>query len=247
MIFPIWDTPNTLFYAIFAVFAVSMGMFDYFEWMPMQYSKFFRGKGIPSRLAMIILYGLPVLFALVWGAGYLASANLAQWIVFGVVVAYFAKRTLESAFLHKYSGSVQPLTWVSIAFFYTFVAAMLIFLNGQTAPSVDVFFWLGLGLFLVGLGGNFYHHRLLSNLRQKDANYHLPRGGWFAYVACPHYFFELLAWLGIVLMSRHLFALLAFVGMLGYLVLRSIKTRAWYRARFAEYPPERKCMIPFMF
>ncbi len=86
----------------------------------------------------------------------------------------------------------------------------------------------------------------MADLRQNTSGYVIPRGGWFEWAACPHYFFELLAWLGLALISSHLFVYIAFLGMFGYLLARSLKTLAWYRARFDGFPKERKALIPFL-
>jgi very-long-chain enoyl-CoA reductase len=55
----------------------------------------------------------------------------------------------------------------------------------------------GVAVFAIGEIGNFYYHYYMSNLRSsgKKGNF-LPKGGMFNYVVAPHYFFELLTWLG---------------------------------------------------
>jgi steroid 5-alpha reductase family enzyme len=190
---------------------------------------------------------LPVITATVFAISYLGSASLTQWLVYAAVMIHFLKRTYEVLFVHKYSGPIQPFTFVIIVVTYALIAGLISALNAQAIPAVDALFIIGIVLFIIGQIGNFYHHKLLANLRKTEGGYHIPRGGWFEKATCPHYFFELLAWLGILLLSRHLFTLLAFIAMFGYLTGRSIKTRQWYRQRFPDYPAERKNMIPFLF
>jgi len=248
MIFPSNWTPFTIgFYVVFGAFALLLGVLDYYEWMPMRYSKFNLGAGVPSRLGMFILYFLPVLVATVCALPYLAHASAIQWVVFGAVLFHFGKRTLEVLFVHKYSGKIQPFTWGVIISAYALMGGLISWLNAETIPAMDALFYAGIIFIIIGEAANFYHHKLLAGLRQKEEGYHIPRGGWFEYATCPHYFFELLAWLGITLISRHLFTLLVFIAMLGYLTARSVKTRQWYVERFANYPKERKFMIPFIF
>jgi len=134
---------------------------------------------------------------------------------------------------------------ISIA--YSLMAGTISWLNAHAAPGLGIWVYAGLILFTIGEAANFWHHILLANLRKEAAGYHIPHGGWFDYATCPHYFFELLAWLGIALLSRHLFALLVFVSMSGYLISRSIKTRQWYQKHFPDYPFKRRLMIPFIF
>merc|ERR1712039_594231 len=118
---------------------------------------------------------------------------------------------------------------------------------------------LGLGLVfsVVGQLGNLYHHWLLANLRSGAATskgdgsaqskYVIPRGGLFKFVTAPHYFFELVAWLGIACTAQHLNAFLTVADMLSYLSGRSVATTNWYKSRFTDYPGDRKHLIPFVF
>ena len=248
MIFPSNWTPFSIgFYIVFGAFAVLLGFLDYYEFLPMRYSKFGAEKGVPSRLGMFILYFLPVVIATICALPYLPTATPIQWIVYGAVVFHFGKRTLEVLFVHKYSGNMQPLTLGIIVFSYALMGGLISWLNANAIIKMDVLFYLGIVFIIVGESGNFYHHKLLADLRKNELGYHIPRGGWFEYATCPHYFFELLTWLGLVLVSRHFFTVLVFVAMLGYLTARSIKTRQWYRSRFPDYPKDHKFMIPFIF
>jgi steroid 5-alpha reductase family enzyme len=243
-----WSPVWIAFYVVFGVFAVFLGFLDYFELLAMRYSKFGTKQGIPSRTAMFILYFLPIPTSIIVSWYYIPTAGLAQWLVLGVVLTHFVKRTLEVLFLHKYSGNMQILTFGVIVGAYSLMAGMISWLNGQQTASLNAVFYAGLALYAVGELGNFYHHKLLAGLRKNDSGYHIPKGGWFEYATCPHYFFELLAWLGIFLVSQHFFTLLTFIAMVGYLTGRSIKTRQWYKERFKKkYPANRKYMIPYIF
>jgi steroid 5-alpha reductase family enzyme len=76
--------------------------------------------------------------------------------------------------------------------------------------------WLGLEFWIIGEYGNYYHHKLLGSLRKnstdKNANekkensqsgsrWQIPQGALFSLVSCPHYFFEVVSWLGFVIAS----------------------------------------------
>lgn len=248
LILPTWITWTVIFYigfplaSAFAVYADYRNLFNGFR-----YSKFSNRRGIPSRVAMVVLYSLPILAA-TWAArAYLPIASVIQMTVFDALLFHFAKRVLESIFLHKYSGTATISATMFVAIFYSFVAGMISYLNAQTIPAMDGLFYAGLIFFALGEAGNFYHHKLLADLRKDADGYHIPRGGLFEYVTCPHYFFELITWLGVALLSRHLFAFMALATMTAYLATRSAKTRQWYQGRFADYPKERKRIIPFLF
>jgi len=245
-ILPEGTTLNIVLYAAFTLLAVSMGPFDYYGAMPMRYSKFRGQNGISSRVGMFFLYFIPLLTALVFSRPYLTQPNLIQSIVLLAVLGHFAKRCLEALFLHKYSGPMDALTTFSISGFYSLVAAGIVSLNAEPLARPDALFWLGTLLFVSGQGLNFWHHKILANLRGASREYILPRGGLFEQVVCPHYLFELIAWLGIVLLSRHLFVYIASLGMFGYLMARSLKNLAWYRENFDDFPKERKALIPWL-
>lgn len=242
-----WTPFRIVFYLVFGLFAVFLGLIDYYELLPMKYSKFGTKKGVPSRLGMVTLYFFPLIVATLAARPYFSSANTIQWVVYGAVMLHFTKRTLESLLLHKYSGRIAPLTFGIIVIAYALMGGMISWLNVEPLQNMDILFYLGFLFVLVGEIGNFYHHRLLANLRTGKEKYYIPKGGWFEYATCPHYFFELVVWLGIFFLSRHFFTLLVFIAMLSYLTARSIKTRQWYRNRFPNYPKDRKYMIPFLF
>ncbi len=102
-------------------------------------------------------------------------------------------------------------------------------------------------MFVVGIAGNFWHHKILADLRKNTTDYVIPRGGLFEQAACPHYLFEILTWLGIAMLSQHLFAYLTVLGMGSYLFARSLNTLKWYHEKFPDFPKGRKALIPFLF
>ncbi len=248
MIFPsIWTPSSIVFYIAFGIFALLTGFVEYYELLPLRYSKFGTEKGIPSKMGMFILYFLPIVSATMCALPYLSTATALQWIVLSAILFHFGKRILEVFFVHKYSGNIQPFSWAIMITIYSFIAGLISWLNANTIRGLDGLFYTGIVFLVIGEAGNFYHHKLLADLRKKEQGYHVPGGGWFEYATCPHYFFELVTWSSIVLISRHFFSVLVFIAMLGYLAARSIKTRRWYRERFPSYPVQRKFMIPFIF
>ncbi len=114
---------------------------------------------------------------------------------------------------------------------------------------------IGTTVFAVGIAGNFHHHYLLAQLRKDSKNsvagkkYVAPKGGLFSYVATPHYFFELIGWLGIAMVSNHLNAYLVVASMSSYLAGRSVAQNEFNKEKFDEkdWPRNRKNLIPFIF
>lgn len=223
----------------------------------MGYSKFARPdarKSVPSRVGMFIVY-FPAALA---PAAALAFSGVTatgwHWLAMGLVTAHFAKRCAEVLFLHRYSGRMDLDAVVPICLQYTLQSVTLAWIAcvenplgppGETFPVA-----LRVGMVLWGLGTslNLYHHWLLSRLRKDGAGgYHLPRGGLFGWVACPHYFGELVAWFGFALVFHHITALVFFSTMLLYLMGRSSATLSWYREKLTTTPEGWRRLIPLVY
>lgn len=224
------------------------------------YSKFADPKKkfkVPSRTGMLLLYSP----ALVVSLGYLKSAvsihektNGRETVTAGLLALHFGKRVWECLFLHDYSGTMDGDFLVPISASYaltaTLVAHQQLQVTEYSHPVSGPLFGLGVGMAIVGQLGNFYHHFLLAKSRKSGRgtkHYVIPTGGLFSLVTMPHYFFELVAWLGLACVTQQLNAFLTVADMTSYLAGRSVATTRWYKSRFADYPPERKNLIPFLF
>lgn len=158
---------------------------------------------------------------------------------------------LQVLFLHKFSGFMVLESAIIISTTYFTAAASMIYLHHQNLglpePSIDLKY-LGAALALIGLSGNFYHHYLLTKLRENnDKGYKIPRGGLFSLVICPHYLFEITAFVGFSFISQSIYSYLCAVGVALYLLGRSHATRNWYLSKFENFPKNVKALIPFVF
>lgn len=231
------------------------------------YAKFAEGVtfgfAVPSRVGMTLLYtpacaiGLYNLQRLTKGNILEDRAALASLLM----VMHFGKRMLECLFLHKYSGTMPLATSPFIAFYYSVVSFCCTHYSGMSPPFAAsgaqgwAFCFFGLQCFVVGQGGNLYHHYLLATLREPgETEYKVPRGGFFDLwggVACPHYFFELIAWLGVALVSQHVVPVMILICMTVYLFDRAVAQSEWNWEKFGdegvEYPKSRKHIIPMVF
>ncbi|KAD2393174.1 hypothetical protein E3N88_40151 [Mikania micrantha] len=113
-----------------------------------------------------------------------------------------------------------------------------------TNPPIDLKY-VGVGLFLIGIIGNFYHHYILANLRKDgEKEYKIPQGGLFDLVICPHYLFEVFAYGGISCILQTLYAFAFALGTVFYLTGRSYATREWYMSKFGDkFPKEVKAIV----
>jgi hypothetical protein len=217
------------------------------------YSKFAHGATgwaskfvMSSRLGMTLFYFPACIIGLIMHSH---SSNDRQRLASLLMIVHFAKRSIECLLLHRFSGSLPTASVIMISTLYSLVS----FANGwypKYSPDLDTSSpFLGLSLYTIGTMGNLYHHYLLANLRKpgNKAYYKVPVGGLFHYVAAPHYFFELMAWLGVAFVSMHIISLLTFLGMTVYLVGRSDAQMKWNKKNLVNYPEERLRIVPFVF
>lgn len=119
--------------------------------------------------------------------------------------------------------------------------------SALTARPVDLAFVAGLTLFGLGLALNLHSDAVLRGLRRPgQTGYAIPRRGAFRWVSSPNYGGELLEWLGFAIAAQTLagwaFAAFTFAN----LAPRAWSNHRWYRARFPDYPPERRALVPFL-
>jgi 3-oxo-5-alpha-steroid 4-dehydrogenase len=248
--------PGVVLYNVFQLVGIT-GVFSGEAENPMPYSKF-AGKAtastsmIPSKIGMLIIYGPATIISLVYQTllpllWHNATATPAGWLV----IAHFLKRDLEVMFLHKYSGHTELGTARMISAVYSLTSFMICAVAPHEPSALDT--QLGIALFAVGSLGNLYHHYLLAQLRpstnSSNTKYVAPKGGLFAFVAAPHYLFELIAWLGIAVCSEQLTAYLNLASMTCYLAARSRNQNNWNKAKFdeKEWPASRKNLVPFLY
>lgn len=140
---------------------------------------------------------------------------------------------------------------LAISLSYGLSTATMIFAqylsNDLPEPSIDLKY-AGVVAFLIGICGNFYHHYLLSKLRDDNSKeYKIPHGALFSLVICPHYLFEIIGFLGFTMISQTLYSLCFTLGTVCYLIGRSYATRKWYLSKFEDFPKHVKCLIPFIY
>lgn len=131
------------------------------------------------------------------------------------------------------------------------------YLNGRylfsLSPSKDLS-WLGNPRFILGgalfFTGFFIHvwsDKILRNLRKPgDTGYKMPSGGLYRWISCPNYFGEMLQWCGWAVATWSAPGFAFFIWTSANLLPRAISHHKWYRQTFAEYPPKRKALIPFV-
>jgi very-long-chain enoyl-CoA reductase len=226
----------------------------------LSYSKFAQGVkagiDVPSRVGMTLMYAP----ACALGAYYLVkhATTTRTQLCATLMMIHFGKRVLECLFLHKYSGSMPLATGLFVSTFYSTLSLITCYYSSQSpalaySSSDDLLAGytsaagVGMTLFALGVCGNFYHHYLLATLRKPgEKGYKLPVGGFFTYVAAPHYLFELVGWFGVSLVTKHSISFLYFIAMSSYLFERADAQHNWNLVKLKEvYPKSRKRILPF--
>jgi len=109
----------------------------------------------------------------------------------------------------------------------------------------DPRFLAGLGLFVAGMGINWWADRKLIALRKPgETGYVIPRGGLFEWVSCPNHLGEIVEWSGFAVMTWSLPGFAFAFWTAANLIPRSLAHHRWYRETFPDYPPGRKAVIP---
>ena len=158
-------------------------------------------------------------------------------------------------------GCCLSLSWVSVFVFQLSLPSLGDLLFAIPLKVEYVNFWgkdlkvhllfhniyIGFLFFILGQSSNLYHHILLSKLRSGDTKeYKIPEGGLFSLVNCPHYLSEIIAWIGIAIMSKYLIVYGLVFIMSSYLFARSINTSRWYQEKIPNFPTNRKSILPFL-
>jgi len=208
---------------------------------------------ISTRNAMLVLYTPALIFSVWWMQSQMVNQNGREFFLVIMCILHFLKRVVETLFLHRYSGEVAPYISIMIAFAYVQMAAARLYYQSLVPAAFyeghDNLLYVGLVLFFVGQMGNLYHHYLQTTWKRgKNLQYVVPHGGMFSLIACPHYFFEIIAFFGFSLVAQDLFGFLGTFGVIGNLFGRSVATSNYYRQKFKEnYPSSRKHIIPYLF
>ena len=171
--------------------------------------------------------------------------------------AHFLRRTLESAFVHRYTKPrIGPGDYLTEYVYYWGFAAWIAWsLTAAThrEPSV-IALAAGLPVFSWAEAGHTRAHVALRNLRAPGSTEkRIPQGPLFAWVSCPHYLFEILSWVGFNLATQTLAGVAFMLAGAGILTFWAHTRHVAYKKEFdgtngrALYPAARRALIPGVF
>ncbi|XP_059471807.1 probable very-long-chain enoyl-CoA reductase art-1 [Neocloeon triangulifer] len=169
---------------------------------------------------------------------------------------HYAKRLLETLFVHRFSHSTMPFfnLFKNCSYYWLFTAYVSYHVNHPlfTAPS-DTQMYISLGAFALCELGNLSIHVALRNLRPPGTTVRKipmptsnPLTGLFNLVSCPNYTYEFGSWAAFTAMTQCLPAGIFALAGLYQMTVWAIGKHRLYKKEFSNYPKGRKAILPFL-
>ena len=243
----------TFFLITIFVFAVIVFVLLFYISAP--YGKFRRkgwGPSVRSKWAWMFME-LPSSLLMIFF--FLTSVNKSVMSVILLILwlLHYIHRTFIYSFIQSGRNKSYPALIAGMAFIFNcmngFINGYGTFhlLNYNTSWLSSWPFILGIILFLTGFVINKTADEKLRQLRKNNPEaYVLPKGWLFEYISCPHYFGEIIEWLGWAVLTWSIHGLAFFIFTFANLFPRGIKSHQWYIKKFPDYPEKRKAVIPFI-
>jgi len=206
---------------------------------------------IPKRAGWIIME-IPVIAAILFFFSQGSNPLNVSAIFVAVFVIHYTNRALIYPFRIKVDGKKMAVSMMlSSMSFYVINGYLLGYYFGTLRAYpiewlYDPRFVIGMVLFVAGFVINIQSDNILINLRKPgETGYKIPQGGFFRFVSCPHYFGEILEWIGFALMSWCLPAVVYMIWVALPLIAQAMSAHRWYIEKFGtDYPSNRKAVIP---
>lgn len=210
------------------------------------------GSQISWRTVYLIEYVGPIFIHPLIYAFFAPQSSL-QTLTLLLITAHFTKRELETLFVHRFSTASMPFFNVFRNSAYYWLAAgvnVAFWTYRSTAPaagpSSPYITYPALLLFVVGELGNLSTHLTLRSLRSSGGTERgIPQGWAFELVTCPNYMFEIVAWVGIALVSWSLSTIMFLTIGVSFMGAWGNKKEAKYRKEFGDrYRKKRFVILP---
>jgi len=170
---------------------------------------------------------------------------------------HYAKRELETLFIHRFSNGTMPLRNIfkNSAYYWGFGAVLGYYVNHPlytAPPTSQTTFWMYAWAFMEL--GNFSIHVALRNLRPpgtKIRRIPMPSSNpftWlFNFTSCPNYTYEIAGWICFTLMTNcFMSGVFTFVGFMQMMVWAQGKRRNYIKEFGDKYPKKRTALVPFL-
>ena len=241
--------------AVLAIAVFGALTFPLLFWITAPYGRHFRegwGPTLPARLGWVLMEApSPLGFALVFLVTP-GARSPAAWLLFALFQLHYVYRTFVFPFRMRGEGKRKPLLTVAMAFLFNCangpVNAFAIVTFGAHLQGLgDARLLAGACVFLAGWALNQHADHVLLTLRAPgESDYKIPDRGLHRLVASPNYLGEMLEWGGFALAAATAPAVVFFLFTVANLAPRARANLRWYRDRFADYPPTRRALVPFV-
>ena len=182
-----------------------------------------------------------------------STQDLVTEVMIGLYCLHYFNRSFVFPFRLHTRGKKMPILIMLSGIFFNLCNTFLLgyyfthFAGNNSNWFTDPRFIAGLLIFLLGVWINWKADNILINLRGPgETGYKIPKGWLFDYISCPNLFGELIEWAGFAILCWNLPALTFFIWTAANLVPRAISHHKWYRRQFAEYPEDRKAVVPYL-
>ena len=210
------------------------------------------GPALSARLGWLVMESpAPLVFVAVYATG-VHRGDLVPLVLLGLWLVHYGYRSFWYPLLLR-DGARLPATVILLAIAFNVLNAGI---NARWVSQLGSYpaGWLadprflgGLALFGSGLVVNAGSDRILRRLRPAGhGGYQIPRGGAYRWVSCPNYLGEIVEWSGWALATWSLPGLAFAVYTAANLAPRALAHHRWYGEHFADYPPARRALIPYL-
>jgi 3-oxo-5-alpha-steroid 4-dehydrogenase 1 len=234
---------------------LALGSFILLLFVPAPYGRHHRsgwGPAISARLGWIVMEGpAPLIFLVCFlqGTGTLSETSYLFLILWQL-------HYLQRAFIYPFqiAQNRRPLP-VSVIIMGAAFNAGNAYLNGSYLFSLSGGYprhWLSqpallIGVLIFGLGFaiNRWADKQLRQLQiSSNFAYVIPNAGLYRWISCPNYLGEIIEWIGWAIATWSLPGLIFALWTMANLMPRARTHHRWYCQTFADYPHERKALIP---
>ncbi|KAG9239993.1 steroid alpha reductase-like protein [Calycina marina] len=221
------------------------------------------GPQISWLTVFVIEYAGPIVIHLLFLPlrKYLYSSNpplsSSQRLSMAMIIIHFLKREYETLYVHRFSLGTMPVRNIfkNSAHYWVLSGVNIAYWvygpNSATAKSsstINAWNTVGLLLFIFAEISNYQTHLTLSNLRTPGGTERgIPKGYGFDLVTCPNYFFEILAWTGVLMVTKSLGTVVFLIFATGQMYQWAWKKERALRAEFPDrYKKKKTVLVPFL-
>ncbi|KAJ3559337.1 hypothetical protein NP233_g11286 [Leucocoprinus birnbaumii] len=150
--------------------------------------------------------------------------------------------------IFKNSGHYHIISGVLLAFdiYRPKYAATSPFIVDTYRNNQD-FLYVAAGIWAFAELSNFHTHMTLRSLRPPGTRTRaIPYGYGFSLVSCPNYFFEIMGWTVVVLMTNSIAAWIFLAFSVYIMTIWALKKHRNYKKEFGKEYPKRRALFPFI-